>query len=99
MRARAPRKSQLFITFAGCCGLILILLTLHAFSRNLAAAPPRARNLALVRELGLTDLCLFTEARYTRNPSQADLYAPFQDQPTALEHFPAGALTSPPHHH
>lgn len=50
----------------------------------------------LVSEFGLTDLCLFTEARYTRHPSQADFNTPFQDHPMALEHFPSGALLHPP---
>jgi hypothetical protein len=51
---------------------------------------------ALVARLGLTDLCLFTEARYTRHPSQADAFAPFQDHPRALEHFPSGSLAAAP---
>jgi hypothetical protein len=50
----------------------------------------------MVHRLGLTDLCLFTEARYTRHPSQADHFAPFQDHPQALEHFPSGSLLAPP---
>jgi hypothetical protein len=49
----------------------------------------------LVSRLGLTDLALFTEARYTRHPTQADLHTAFQDHPLALEHFPSGALTAP----
>jgi hypothetical protein len=49
----------------------------------------------LARALELTDLCLFTEARYTRNPSQADFHAPFQDHPGSLEHFPSGSLVTP----
>ncbi|WP_411293302.1 hypothetical protein [Thiohalomonas denitrificans] len=61
-----------------------------------AAAPQAA--VELVRELRLTDLCLFTEARYTRHPSQADLHTPFQDHPLALEHFPSGSLVGPPRH-
>ena len=52
----------------------------------------------LVRDLQLTDLCLFTEARYTRHLSQADLHAPFQDYPLAFEHFPSGSLVLPPEH-
>lgn len=51
---------------------------------------------ALVEKLRLTDLCLFTEARYTRHPSQADLHAAAQDHPLALEHFPTGSLIVPP---
>lgn len=50
----------------------------------------------LVAELGLTDLALFTEARYTRHLSQADRHTPFQDHPLALDHFPSGSLVPPP---
>lgn len=53
---------------------------------------------ALVRELMLTDLALWTEARYTRHPSQADLFTPFQDYPASIEHFPAGSIIAPPEH-
>lgn len=51
---------------------------------------------ALVRQLQLTDLAIWTEARYTRHPSQADLFTPFQEFPGAMEHFPAGSLLAPP---
>ena len=49
----------------------------------------------LVKKLGLTDLSLFSEARYTRHPSQADLFAAFQDFPGAFEHFPTGSIIPP----
>jgi hypothetical protein len=49
-----------------------------------------------VSSLGLTDLCLFTEARYTRHPALADFHAPFQDAPLTLEHFPSGSLVPAP---
>jgi hypothetical protein len=39
---------------------------------------------------------LFTEARYTRHPSQADLHSAFQDHPFAMDHFPTGSLLPPP---
>jgi hypothetical protein len=55
-----------------------------------------AATAALVERLGLTDLVLFTEARYTRHPTQADLQSAFQDHPVALEHFPTGSLMPPP---
>jgi hypothetical protein len=54
-----------------------------------------ADNRAIVEKYGLTDLALFTEARYTRHPSQADLHSAFQDHPGALEHFPTGSLLAP----
>lgn len=66
-----------------------------ALSRARSAAPLAERT-ALAARLGLTDLALFTEARYTRHPSQADLHSAFQDHPLALEHFPTGSLLPPP---
>jgi hypothetical protein len=51
----------------------------------------------LVVQLQLTDLCLFTEARYTRHLSQADLHSAFQDHPLGLEHFPTGSLVVAAH--
>ena len=50
----------------------------------------------LVERLELTDLAIWTEARYTRHPSQADFFAPFQDGPSSLEHFPAGSVVAAP---
>lgn len=54
-----------------------------------------AERAEMVAGLGLTDLALFTEARYTRHPSQADRHAAFQDHPMAFEHFPTGSLVPP----
>jgi len=45
-----------------------------------------------VAGLGLTDLCVATEARYTRHPAVSDPMAPFMDHPGALEHFPTGSF-------
>ena len=59
-------------------------------------AERRAQGRALARRLELTDLALFTEARYTRHPSQADRFAAFQDHPMALDHFPSGSMLFPP---
>ncbi|MDA3903348.1 MAG: hypothetical protein PF441_07885 [Desulfuromusa sp.] len=49
----------------------------------------------LVQALGITDLSLSSEARYTRHPSQADLFSAFQDFPAAFEHFPTGSIIAP----
>lgn len=82
--------------------LTLLMFLLMLFGLTLADAAWRTRptssaaDRALVRELGLSDLSLFTEARYTRHPAQADRHAPFQDHPAALEHFPTGSLLPPP---
>lgn len=42
--------------------------------------------------LGLTDLCVATEARYTRHPAVSDPMVPFMDHPGAIEHFPTGSF-------
>lgn len=75
--------------------LMLSLLLLHAsFSEN-ARQGSIEQKAGLVKNLRLTDLCLFTEARYTRHLSQADLNTAFQDHPLSLEHFPSGSFTQP----
>jgi hypothetical protein len=45
-----------------------------------------------VAGLGLSDLSVSTEARYTRHPAVSDSMAPFTDHPGALEHFPTGSF-------
>lgn len=82
--------------------LALLVLALATFAdaaiRSRTADGRLAASRALVSDLGLTDLALFTEARYTRHPTQADLHTAFQDHPLALEHFPSGSLQVPPTH-
>ncbi len=48
--------------------------------------------------LGLSDLCVSTEARYTRHPAVSDAMAPFMDHPGAIEHFPTGSFWLPPNY-
>ncbi|BDV42388.1 hypothetical protein GURASL_13110 [Geotalea uraniireducens] len=76
--------------------VVLGLLALHARVRQRADRESLARSAGLVRRLGLTDLCLYTEARHTRHPAMADLHTPFQDGPLSLDHFPTGSLVSLP---
>jgi hypothetical protein len=91
------RKSTIYLLFITFNGILLTcLLVLHPlfsapYHKNVLKEKKR-----LVQELEITDLCLFTEARYTRHLSQADLHAPFQDHPMALEHFPSGSMVLPP---
>ena len=56
----------------------------------------RQCNRHLVQVFELTDLAIWTGARYTRHLSQADTFSAFQDSMGALEHFPAGALAPLP---
>jgi hypothetical protein len=90
------RKSDLFLLFIAIHLFFLGLVFVHASFRERADLLLLYRKMELVKRLELTDLCLFTEARYTRNPSQADLNTPFQDHPLSLEHFPAGSILGPP---
>jgi hypothetical protein len=91
------RKSTPYLIFITVNSLILFFFLLVypllvANTHNNRIAEEKK----LVKALGITDICLFTEARYTRHPSQSDLHAAFQDHPMALEHFPSGSLVAPP---
>jgi hypothetical protein len=80
-------------------GVVLaFLLFIHPFLDSKSHREAQEKRRSVVRELQLTDLCLFCEARYTRHLSQADLYSAFQDHPLAFEHFPSGSLVLPPEH-
>jgi hypothetical protein len=90
------RKSAVFTLFTALNVVLIILLAAHARYSQAMATAGRLERAELVRTLQLTDLCLFTEARYTRHPAMADRFAPFQDHPGAMEHFPSGSLVTPP---
>jgi len=47
---------------------------------------------AIVAHLGLSDLCIATDARYIRNPAVTDPVAPYMDHPGDIEHFPTGSF-------
>jgi hypothetical protein len=91
-----PRPSTRFLALLALAWTLVAAALLHAQVQAAARQGELAASAGLVRTEGLTDLCLFTEARYTRHPSQADASAPFQDHPGALEHFPSGSLVPPP---
>jgi len=88
------RKSSLFIACVAVQFVLLGLLFAHSAYRQKADEAYLAENEKLVRMLDLTDLCLVTEASYTRHLSQADLHTPFQDHPFSQEHFPTGSILS-----
>lgn len=90
------RKSSIFFWSLAVEALLLAVLLVHASFSAGAEQANLEEKAAMVRRLKLTDLCLFTEARYTRHLSQADLNTPFQDHPLSLEHFPSGSFTQPP---
>ena len=89
------RRSLQFLLFIAVSLVIFLLLPLHArHQQNLSMSEDKDHGEAL-RKLQVTDLCLTTEARYTRHLAMADRHAPFQAHPLALEHFPSGSLVLP----
>ena len=90
------RKSDIFLIGLFLGAVFFGLLMVDAGFRQRANRPLIESRAALVKTLQLTDLCLFTEARYARHLSQADLHTAFQDYPMSMEHFPAGSFTQPP---
>ena len=89
-------RVSIFLTFV-LAGLLCLSLLLFRGVQLRSAADEQSVPLKreLVRRLGLTDLSLWSEARYTRHPSQADLFTAFQDYPGAFDHFPAGSIVGP----
>jgi len=93
------RNSSKFLAFLLLGALVMVFfLFIHPHLQKDDFHNKLAKRKDLVRTLRLTDLCIFTEARYTRHLSQADLQSPFQDYPTAFDHFPSGSLVRPPGH-
>lgn len=90
------RNSHRAFVFLAAAAALFLLTFADAASQRAKRGAILQANAQMVSQFNLTDLCLFTEARYTRHPSQADLHTPFQDQPLALEHFPSGSLIPPP---
>ena len=80
--------------------LALIMLDTGLFlqaGQHRAQWPVRMAPAGIVTSaLGLTDLCVATEARYTRHPAVSDPLSPFMDHPGALEHFPSGSFWAVP---
>lgn len=95
---RVPRASGWALRVLGALLLADVALLLHAAWAQRAANARMATSRELVQSLQLTDTTWFTEARYGRHLSQADLHTAFQDGPGVPEHFPTGSLVQPPRH-
>lgn len=89
------RNSSLFFLTLSLEIIVLSMLLVHATLSQNSQQTNLVEKATLVKALQLTDLCIFTEARYTRHLSQADLNTAFQDHPLSLEHFPSGSFTQP----
>jgi hypothetical protein len=89
------RRSLQFLLYTAASLTLFLLLPLHARQEQNYSDGKTILQGAHLRNLHVTDLCLSTEARYTRHPAVSDRHAPFQDHPLALEHFPSGSLILP----
>jgi len=92
------RKSNLFLLFLAISIALFALMFSHASYLTRNGRGMLRDKAVIVQKLQLTDICLFTEASYTRHISQADMNTPFQDHPMSFEHFPSGSLVPHPFH-
>ena len=90
------RKSALVLFFFLTGMLLMILTVIDAMTQQSSAKKSLDQKAMLVHELGLSDLALSTEARYTRHITLADRHSAFQDHPTSFDHFPSGSIYPPP---
>jgi hypothetical protein len=91
------RKSNFFLIYLAINIILLFVMFTHASFKKKADMGSLEEKAEMVKRLELTDLCLFTEASYTRHLSQSDFHTPFQDSPMSLEHFPSGSIVMPPY--
>lgn len=92
------RKCHIFLVCMVLALMGVVMMVVHsAVLEGSEEAGKKARG-EWVGKLGLSDLCLFTDARYSRHPVMADLHTPFQDYPFAFEHFPSGSILGVPPH-
>jgi len=86
------RPSAVFLVLIVVLSLADAALFRHRQARSTQRQKEAATLRIVVSALGLTDLSLATEARYTRHPAIADMVVPFMDHPGAIEHFPSGSF-------
>jgi len=90
------RPSHTLFIFLFLLIVIDAVLYIHAQRLGHDLKDDQALQAIAVAGLGLTDLCVATEARYTRHPAVSDPVAPFMDHPGAIEHFPTGSFWNAP---
>lgn len=89
------RPAWMLLAFLCLLATAAGMMLVSARNRAAMMAGQLDHDLAIVAALQLTDLCLTTEARYTRHPAVSDPVAPFMDHPGAIEHFPSGSFFAP----
>lgn len=82
-------------------GVVLVLAVLFSGLAQSSASKRHRQeeNVLLLQRvvfhLGLSDLALSTEARYTRHPAVSDAVVVAMDHPGALDHFPSTFFWAP----
>ncbi len=89
------RKSYFLAVFIVFILLLDLGLFLHLKTKQETRLAETRHMLRLVKEFGLSDLAVTTEARYTRHPAVSDPVVPFMDHPGNIEHFPSGSFYRP----
>lgn len=90
------RKSLAFSLFVFLCIVALFFLGVRSEVAVERFESSGGAFYELTSALKLTDISFSNDARYTRHPSQADIFSAFQDYPGSIEHFPSGSVTPPP---
>lgn len=92
------QKSRSFLLFIAVLTALVGVMLLHASIRREMDKTLLNQKSEVVGHLGITDICIFTDARYTRHPSMADYATPFQDYPLSIDHFPSSSFMDVPPH-
>lgn len=90
------RMSTVFFLFIALCIAAISGLWVYSAGEIVRFDSDRTDIKEIVTALKLTDMSFSHDARYTRHPSQADLFSAFQDSPSSIEHFPSGSVIPPP---
>lgn len=79
--------------------LVYTLLVASFMPTLMAKRRGQEENVQMLQEvvfhLGLSDLSLSTEARYTRHPATSDPVVVSMDHPGAIDHFPSTFFWAP----
>ena len=79
--------------------LVFTLLVCSVMSSLIAKRRGLEENVRMLQEvvfhLGLSDLSLSTEARYTRHPATSDPVVVSMDHPGGIDHFPSTFFWAP----
>ena len=90
------RKSLAFSIFVLLCLSMIFFLGVRSKVAVARFESSGGAFYKITSALKLTDISFSNDARYTRHPSQADIFSAFQDYPGSIEHFPSGSVTPPP---